>query len=343
MADSTLWREIREQRKRLTSRDDETARYIVSLYSKADDRIKARLEALVRKIEAAQRAGIDLVQEHPSWLPRQAEYHRMLDIIEIEMQRFGDRTLTATGSGSKTSVKEAVSDTLAIQPTLTRPSTEALEQLASAFKSSPVANVLGRAGVEAKERAEEVLFSGLANGDNPRKIGLALSDVMLEGVRRATGIARTEILRAYRGASQTTYRKNADVVRGWRWMCAFNERTCPTCIAMDGTEHPLDEEFASHPSCRCTTLPLTANSTEQLAGVETGSEWVEKQPAQVQNAIYGRTVAELIRNGALSPGDMGRRVTFHPLWGAGRSTPSLRYLVEQGVITIDQINRARGK
>jgi hypothetical protein len=52
--------------------------------------------------------------------------------------------------------------------------------------------------------------------------------------------------------------QHADVLRGWEWLAAMDERTCPSCWAQHGTIHTLDEPGPNdHPQGRCARNVLT--------------------------------------------------------------------------------------
>lgn len=76
------------------------------------------------------------------------------------------------------------------------------------------------------------------------------------GLVRATRIARTELLDSHRAGALASRKANTDVLAGWIWHCELSNRTCPACIALDGSLHPADEAGPSdHVSGRCTALP----------------------------------------------------------------------------------------
>ena len=90
----------------------------------------------------------------------------------------------------------------------------------------------------------------------------------LFGARRAKLIAQTETTRAAAASTRLSYIESGVVAR-MRWRTVFDERVCPTCGALDGTEVNLDGRFSdvlsaelqqsnrpfelppAHPGCRC--------------------------------------------------------------------------------------------
>ena len=148
---------------------------------------------------------------------------------------------------------------------------------------------------EASEAMRRRLIQGVAAGRNPRDTArLMVADVQDTfdgGLARAQVIARTETIDAYRAGAKAQHEANSDVLRGWVWLANLSERTCPSCVAMHGTEHELDEPGPlDHQQGRCSRMPLV--KPELVPGaptprVESGTEWLERQPEGVQRSVLG--------------------------------------------------------
>lgn len=69
--------------------------------------------------------------------------------------------------------------------------------------------------------------------------------------------SNTTALRTYRdyGREALADPQNSDVVKGVELLCALDERTCLTCLELDGAQNP--PELPIHKGCRCITLPVT--------------------------------------------------------------------------------------
>ncbi len=114
--------------------------------------------------------------------------------------------------------------------------------------------------VTAQEQMRRALIRGVAVGDNPRaaaaRMVKAAEGAFNGGLTRALVIARTEILDAYRSGAAAAQFANADVLTGWVWLAQLDTRTCPSCLAMHGTEHNLDEVGPNdHQQGRCARMP----------------------------------------------------------------------------------------
>lgn len=105
------------------------------------------------------------------------------------------------------------------------------------------------------------LLRSVAAGSNPRATARRILQRVERGfnggLSRALTIARTETLDAYRAGAALGRAEHADVCTGWRWVTTFSARTCPACLGMAGTIHPLGEPGPlGHPNCRCTAVPV---------------------------------------------------------------------------------------
>ena len=148
---------------------------------------------------------------------------------------------------------------------------------------------------EATEAMRRRLMQGVAAGRNPRDTArLMVRDVQGDfdgGLARAQVIARTETIDAYRAGAKAHHEANSDVLAGWVWLAKLSERTCPSCVAMHGTEHDLDEPGPlDHQQGRCSRMPLV--KPELVPGtptskVESGAEWLQRQPEGVQRSVLG--------------------------------------------------------
>ncbi|MEK9722309.1 MAG: minor capsid protein [Rhodospirillaceae bacterium] len=127
--------------------------------------------------------------------------------------------------------------------------------------------------------------------------------------------ARTAIQTASNQAAAESYRRNADVLDGVRWLATLDDRTCPQCGPLDG--EVMDSQRPRlvpplHPNCRCVLAPHV-----ELPGLKTAptwSEWItgefgglsEREVEQRQRRVLGSTVAGLLDSGALRPSDLVR-------------------------------------
>lgn len=135
----------------------------------------------------------------------------------------------------------------------------------------------------------QVLVESIMDGVGPREAGrriiAATEGVFNGGLARATTIARTELVDAYRATGAITMARNAQVLDGWMWWTSLGSRTCAICVAMAGTVHPLTEPGPEgHPNCRCARVPLVTGGNQPT---QSGQDWLESQPLSVREQVLG--------------------------------------------------------
>ena len=143
------------------------------------------------------------------------------------------------------------------------------------------------------------LIRGVASGSNPRataaRIMRRTERRFVGGLNRALVIARTETLDASREAARLARTQHADVLGGWTWISALDVRTCPSCWAMHGSVHPV-EDFGpdDHQQGRCTAMPTTKSWADLGIDVEeppsllpTAGDRFDELDEDTQRAILG--------------------------------------------------------
>jgi hypothetical protein len=128
--------------------------------------------------------------------------------------------------------------------------------------------------------------------------------------QRAVVIARNETLGVYRHTVLETYRASG-LVEGWIWKAALSIRTCPACLAKDGSFHPMTEDFGSHVQCRCSPLPVVRGAVPLQ--FERGEQWLARQDAATQRTILGPGRYAVYRRGV--PFERFATVSHNRTWG----------------------------
>lgn len=137
---------------------------------------------------------------------------------------------------------------------------------------------------EAYQIVRRELIRGVAAGSNPRAtaarmVRRAETAGFNLSLNRALTIARTETLDAHRAAAQLGQAQHTDVLQGWMWVAALSERTCPACLAMNGTVHDLTEPGPlGHQQCRCARVP-TVKPWSEL-----GIDGIDEPPSLVPDS-----------------------------------------------------------
>lgn len=200
---------------------------------------------------------------------------------------------------------------------------EALQSFVGvAGDGKPLGRLLAATGPMVSQGVKATIAEGIVRGYGPIKTAGLVRDRVGMGLTRSLTISRTEILRSYRSASQAQYSANKRLVKGYRRVTTKDERTCLACLALDGelyqTNAPLDE----HVNGRCAIVPETVTYAdlgldvkEPTRQYETGPEWFDKQPAEVQRNMFGSDrLYDAYKNGDIDLSDMVK-VTPNRTWG----------------------------
>jgi len=150
---------------------------------------------------------------------------------------------------------------------------------------------LGLTREEFITRVRRSLTSSMIQGEGIRKAQRRLREELGIETDRRRGfrrnfyqtllLTRTEIMRASNLGALAVYEANQDILRGWEWVATRDERTCPTCAALDSKVFRFDSPqlqppSGSHPGCRCTVVPVLRNEDlmrEVEGEYETYAQW----------------------------------------------------------------------
>ena len=325
-----------EHRRALLAGEREAAARMVRAYGESWKRIQSELEYITRRIEDARRAGEEV---SAAWLYRQRRWQALREQVLAEVQRFERQVeesvraeqaeVVAAAQEHAREQAQAAAQTEAkaarIATTWNRLPVQATEDLVGFLTDgSPLRTLLMGLGAEAAAGVERALLTGLMTGQNPRKIARFVRQEFGVPLSRALTISRTEVLRSYRESTRRTYQANRHIIRGWRWLAAHQPRTCPACLAMDGSIHPLEEQLDDHPNGRCAMTPVLVD--EEPPARETGVEWFERQDDATQERILGKAGLAAYKAGAVTLQDfVGRR--YSEEWGTTRYARSLRQIL----------------
>ena len=277
------WDVLRRQRAAIAELIDEASDEVLLMWARAWTDLRAEIEAeLARRGEAAM-------------LTYSADYAGQR-LIEL-----GERSAGIVSGAARRLVELSMRDAAALigaqLPSLwplarpAKPELDAIVQRAT----TQITSRMWVLSDEATEAMRRRLIQGVAAGRNPRDTArLMVADVQDAfdgGLARAQVIARTETIDAYRAGAKAHHEANSDVLAGWVWLAKLSERTCPSCVAMHGTEHDLDEPGPlDHPQGRCSRMPLVKPELVPNAPkpvIESGPEWLARQPEGVQRSVLG--------------------------------------------------------
>jgi SPP1 gp7 family putative phage head morphogenesis protein len=340
----SVYDSAQDYRRRLAARDAQAAALIALYYAKAWLAIRQKLRALQERMAAAEAAGQSV---KPAWLFQQDSYQQLLGQVALEIDQFARLTSVATSAAQRDAIafaieaaRELTEEQLHAESGVAtgwvRLSTAAVEHLVGALASGPLHELLSPFSYRAQQAAKSALVTGVAMSENPRAIERRLQQALGITKARALTISRTEILRAHREATRTSYLANPTYVERWQWLSAMDSRTCPMCWAMTGTIHDVDEVMGTHPNCRCTQVPLPPlfatllpnvplADLEREAPVPSGELAFAHLSAAEQEQILGPAAYREYASGQLQ---LSALVGYHEHaeWGPTRYTRSLRSL-----------------
>jgi SPP1 gp7 family putative phage head morphogenesis protein len=185
---------------------------------------------------------------------------------------------------------------------------------------------------------------GLSAGETADQIVRRVRGTQANGYRdgalnatreQAAAIVRTTSNHVTTQAREATYNEMDDVLKGVQWVATLDTKTCPVCGPLDGKVFKLNEgpRPPSHWNCRCTTAPVTKSFDEilkeskistkkeaevvsestrasmdgQVPEAVTYDAWIKRQPAAVQNEVFGPARAKLLRAGKITTKDLVTR------------------------------------
>ncbi len=327
---SQLQTVVNHYRAQLARHETEAEQALSEAYQRAEAALQPQLARLYQQMATrlADGEGIPLW-----WLMEDGRLATIKQFITSQMNHYGSVSQITVQqlqlSGLTLAREAALAQLSAILPNglnwqFAPPPASAIEQLVGATQAgSPLADLFSGFGAEAAANAEQALINGVSLGESVADVARSLQQALEVERTRALTIARTEMLRSYRGGNLATFQANDDVCGQWRWCASKSGRTCAACLAMDGTLHSLDESMDSHVNCRCSPSPVPVDVAFQTP-YQSGEDWLSGQTESVQRTVLGAKYAGW-KQGDFSLQDM---VGYHhsAQWGSSIYEKSLRQL-----------------
>jgi hypothetical protein len=187
---------------------------------------------------------------------------------------------------------------------------------------TPLSRLLDESFPLAWKQTTDALFEGISLGLNPNQVARNMVDGLGYGLEKATVIARTEQLRAYRQATVMEYRESG-VVKGFRRLVA-KVGAWVACLLLDNEYYEVESEFDDHPNGRCTVIAVLKDMPERER--ETGTDWFKALDPEQQKSIMGGKYYEAWKDGQFKLGDMVHK-THSDTWGDAPAVVALKDLV----------------
>jgi hypothetical protein len=336
---------------------DQATRRLTQAWVRAWDELSAEMQTAVT--EAVALAGQLGHWPAPWQLARIPGLAAALKAAEQALTQLGTRTgveVTDAAGSAITATVDAEPRLIASQlPAAER--VQAATQFASRILPSALDVIVARTGwqiesatqplaADAVDAMRRELVRGVAVGASPRETARRLLDRVEGefngGLTRALTIARTETLDAYRVTSQYTHAANGDVVTGWIWSCTIGPRTCPACLALNGSVHPLDQPGPLDHQCgRCARLPKTKswrdmgiNLDEPADTLPDARAWYSGLSEDEQVAIMGPSRQKLLSSGKISWDDLATKRPAPAGWRASYAPTPVRTLQRKAGVPV---------
>lgn len=337
-------------RAQLLVRERAAATRLVRAYGGVWQRLQSQIEALTAELDVLAAKG----ELSPAKVNRLSRLKNLEKQIAVEVNRYAAYADEEIRQGASAAVAQAQKDARA----LTQAALPGLAPLDAAIMArwqslnpAAVESLLGflaegsplreglvkQLGPAVADRVGEKLVEGLALGYNPRKVAGIIRRELGQGLTWSLRTARTAQIYAYRESTRASYIANQEIVPRWRWASARDERTCASCIAMDGTIHPATERLNDHWQGRCTPVPVPITYRELGFDIDeppavltepTGEAWFRAQPAAVQKGILGPGKLVAWQNGQFEFSQLSQEVP-DPVWGTMRVEAPLKRLVTE--------------
>lgn len=208
----------------------------------------------------------------------------------------------------------------------------------SAALSFKFASQVGQ-GIQNGETQEQIIARIVGRRGHP--------GIMQVSLNHARGLVHSSTMAAANQARLATFRKNARIIKGVRWLATLDGNTCPRCMAMDGEAWNLDGEklpgttkdfnappFHFNDRCILSPIPKTfkeiglnipepqvegqrASSLGPISGKTTWDEFLKRQSREFIESRLGKGAAELFEQGKITVKDLvsgtGRELTLDEL------------------------------
>jgi len=251
-----------------------------------------------------------LAQESVPSIVRQAQLIALVDDIQQQMAALdiiSARRITLEQQRVIVLSSEHVQALIRAYGLLPRVNTVAVARLAAgAVQGAPIQSLLAMYSSDAGEKARQVLVRGAILGDNPLKIAQDLRGAMQTAQYAVERVARTEVLRAYRGAVQERTKEQG--FNGVVWVCSAN--ACAYCWSMSGTVYPSEMAMDTHPNCECSWAPNIGPDN----AIHDGEDAFAELPDAKQRDILGPTKFNAYKDGRIALSDLAGHAV-HPIWG----------------------------
>lgn len=310
----------------LESQNGEAVKRLVNAYTAILERLQGDIDALVLSI------GDDMT---PGQAQRLAQYARLMSKTIDELGKYGQylnleitqemrSAILAAEKDARILVKASYFGNDAVMARWNTVPARVIETITGFL--DPDGELYKRIDAMPEYTAEKVsraIVEGVGLGRNPNVIARDIVRAFGGSLTDAIRMTRTAQIWSYREASRANYAANSDIVTGWVWNSALQPgRTCMSCVAMHGTEHPLSEPLNDHYNGLCSMVPMVIGGRNPIT--ESGEAWFNQQSEATQRKM-ARSKYDLWKEGKVSLSDLTTERT-DDVYGVMRGEPSLKEL-----------------
>lgn len=250
---TSLYGLLQDYQRQLSDGYEPVVQSVYSRFKDVEARAQERLRELNTLIDEARLAGKEPTRH---WLYQQDRYQRLVtdlenDLLAIqEVLRDGvhmaqQRAITLGSSVVKDAYGLVADLPVGIERSFSTFPTEAAQQIILMAEPGPVRRVLEKYSATGAQAAADALIRGVSLGYDTGRISRDLRSSLGISAIRATTIARTETMRAFREASRLTMMANPDILEGWVWESSRQKNTCAVCWGMHGTLFQFNSRVAT--------------------------------------------------------------------------------------------------
>lgn len=316
--------QIADNRRNVQNLSDEQVRALVSQWVSAWDELRPEYEASISELLADNRDGyVSQAKIRANTRLRQA-----LKVTRANLDGLADAANVTITTALPEAVNLGGTGAVSAISTQLPPGGAALAVTWDRVSPDAIAAMVERATgrIEAATKPlpadtarlmKRELVRGVSVGDNPkvtaRRIMGRTEGNFYGGLNRALTIARTETIDAHRNGGHAAAQQNADILQGWRWSADLSARTCPSCIARNGTQYPVETPGPDdHPQGRCTRVDITKTwadlgfegITEPADVFPDSRAWFGNLTEDTQLHIMGRERLDLLNSGSIGFDDL---------------------------------------
>lgn len=293
----SIFTTISDYQARLDAREAAAINHLIEMWERIEGDIVADLESLITSLEAR---GEGITE---TALLRMERYRRLLTQLDDLYSQLAEEGLVeirrsmidAAGLG-EIMAQAVLAGITGEGRAFGRLPVEALTQLTALTQpGGPLRKILEDAYPLAANALTKQLISNVGRGKNPRSIlAFARKQGLVAGLDHILLVSRDQSVRAFRQASQASYANDPNVI-GYKRMAARQTRTCPMCLALDGTLYPTDELMPVHPQDRCTMIPVLRGFP--ATNWKSGRTWFNEQTPAIQQKMLGPERYRLFKQG----------------------------------------------